>query len=441
MDILTQGPVISRKTMLRGMGLAALVPIFGSALVSCAPAAGGGGSATSGKVVFVFYGDAAAQKNYEKLFKSFSEQYPDIDLHAQGIPADTWADFLNTVSTRIAGGQQIDVIQVATEGQRLFATRDILEPLEPYIAKDKAIVDEYYADTPPLLREWLGTYGSPDGQTYYMPTGYNTMALQVSRPNLEKAGLEMPAAGWTWSDFRSAGSTLKRETGAFMGVAGSGYFTDVMPWLVTNGASTMNAEWTVPTYYTPEAVEALEFVRSLVVDKLVPEPGGNFDAGTQMSQGKLATFGGGRWPTPGLQDLGIVDEVELVAWPANAQPGTTVGWEGWPILKGSKNKDAAWTLIKFLMSKEYGEAITTGGASFVPARISITTSELFTDDAPANSTLLYEQLETAVPVPAPERATEFQRIIEEAWLQGITGAKDPDKALREANAKLEGLVS
>ncbi|WP_217485309.1 sugar ABC transporter substrate-binding protein [Plantibacter sp. MCCC 1A11337] len=440
MDIITGGPVISRATLLRGMGAAALLSVTGVSLAACAPGAGPNGP-TSGKLVFVVYGDAEAQKTYNRLFAAFSKQYPGIQLQALAIAADTWADFLNTVSTRIAGGQQIDVIQVATEGQRLFASRDVLEPLDSFISKDRSLVDEYYADTPPQLREWLNTYGSPDGRTYYMPTGYNTMALQVSTKVLSQAGIELPDAGWTWDEFRAAGQTLKSKTGAFIGTAGSGYFIDVMPWLVNNGASTMDADWTKPTFYTPQAVEALEFVRSLVVDQLVPKPGGTFDAASQMQKGKLATFGGGRWPTAAFQDLKMSDQVTLRPWPRNQTEGTVVGWEGWPILKGSKNKEAAWTLIKFLMSKEYGEAITTGGASFVPARVSITTGPLFTKDAPSNSTLLYEQLPTAVPLPAPDRSTEFARIVEEAWSQGVTGAKSADTALRDAQKKLEGLVS
>lgn len=274
-----------------------------------------------------------------------------------------------------------------------------------------------------------------------MPTGYNTMAMYVNTQVFKQAGAELPTEEWTWDDFRTAGQQIKRKTGAFIGTAGSGYFIDVMPWLVTNGASTMDPDWTKATLDSPQAVEALTFVRSLVVDGLVPKPGGTFESSTQMSKGKLATFGGGRWPTPDVQRLKMVDHVRLNRWPNNGTVATVVGWEGWPILKASKNKDAAWTFIKFLMSEEYGKAITTGGASFVPARISIATGELFTQNAPANTTLLYKQVEDAVPLPAPQRSTEFQKFIEEAWLQGISGTKDPQTALSEANAKMQGLLS
>jgi ABC-type glycerol-3-phosphate transport system substrate-binding protein len=203
----------------------------------------------------------------------------------------------------------------------------------------------------------------------------------------------------------------------------------------------MNADWTASTYNSPEAIEALSFVRSLVVDGLTPEPGGTFDPATQMSQGNLATFGGGRWPTPALQRLNIVDDVQLVRWPNNAGPATVVGWEGWPILKGSKSKEAAWTFIKYLMTEEYAQAIIKDGASFVPARLSVATSKAFLENAPQNTELLSSHLDTAVPLPAPQRSTECQKLIEEAWLQGITGSKDPETALTEANEKLQELLS
>jgi hypothetical protein len=38
------------------------------------------------------------------------------------------------------------VIQVATAGQRLFASKGLLAPLDDYIGKDHAAIDEYYAD-------------------------------------------------------------------------------------------------------------------------------------------------------------------------------------------------------------------------------------------------------------------------------------------------------
>lgn len=436
---------LTRRSFLEGLGAAALIPAV-LPLAACggnknSGTSGGGGSKPSGTVTFVYYGNAASQKDYEKLFTKFRSDHPEITLKAQGIAAKSWADFANAVATRLAGGQPLDVVQIATEGQRIFVSKDLLEPLDDYIKKDQAAVDEYYKDTSPQFKKWLAKYASKDGKTFFLPGGYNTMALYLSDDIFAKAGVKVPTDTWTWDEFRQAGQTIKQKTGAFLTGAGNGYFTDVMPWLLNNGASTMNEDWTQATFDSPQAVEALTFARSLVVDGLAPKPGGTFDAPTQMSQGKLATFGGGRWPTNDLRRLKAVNGVEMVKWPQKATPGSPVGWDAWPILKGSRNKNAAWTLITYLISKEFGATITTGGGGAVPARISDATGKAFLENAPKNTELLVKLLDVATPIPGPNRGAETQKVIEEAWLQGISGTKDPQTALSEANAKLQGLLA
>lgn len=294
---------LTRRGFLSGLGAAALIPAIGLPLAGCGSDEKSGTSDSGGKaggtVTFVYYGDAALQKDYDKLFTKFRTEHPEITLKAQGVAAESWADFANAVSTRLAGGQPLDVVQIATEGQRIFSSKGLLEPLDDYIKRDQAAVDDYYKDTPPQLKKWLQQYSSPDGKTYYLPGGYNTMALYLSGKIFSAAGVKAPTDTWTWEEFRAIGRTIKDKTGAYLTSAGNGYFTDVMPWLLNNGASTFNEDWSQPTYDSPQAVEALTFARSLVVDGLAPKPGGTYDSPTQMAQGKLATFGGGRWLTAG----------------------------------------------------------------------------------------------------------------------------------------------
>lgn len=426
-----------RRTFLAGLGTAALVPPTAVSLAGCSGGSSSGG-ASGGTVNFAFYGDAAQVKDYEALFTKFRKQHPNITLKTQGIAAKSWADFANTISTRLAGGQPIDVVQIATEGQRIFASKHLLEPLDPYIKKDQKVVDEYYKDNPPHLKEWLAKYASPDGKTYYIPGSYNTMAMYVSGKIFDKAGIDIPDE-WTWDEFMQIGQEIKGKTGAYLHAAGNGYFTDVMTWLTNNGGSSFNAEWTQPTLNSPQAIEALTFERSLVQAGLAPKPGGTYDAPTLMAQGKLATFGAGRWQTPSLRRLKAIDGVKLVRWPKKATAGSPIGWDAWPILKASKSKDAAWELIKYFMSKDYGEIFAVNGTA-VPGRISMATSDLFLKDSPANSQLLYELVDGATPIPGIDRGAEAQAAIEQAWLQGISGTTDPAKALNDANTKLQGLL-
>lgn len=419
----------------------AAVTALGLTGCSASPDNGGGeGSATSGNVNFVYKGSAATQAQWSAVFELFREQYPDIYLNARGIPSADWPTFANAVATQIAGGAQIDIVQVGTEAQRLFASKGILEPLDEFISDDQDVVDEYFADIDPNLVEWNTEYGSTDGKTYYMPAGYNTMVLYCNTSVFEEAGATLPEKDWTWDEFRAAAEQIKSATGKFVMPGASGYFTDVMPWLTTNGASTFNSDWSEPTFDTDAAIEAAEFAAGLVADGLASEPGGITDGNTQLAQGNIACLGGGRWPVNGLRTLEAIDDLRVVNWPTQTGNGSPVGWDGFPITTSSQNKDAAWTFIKFLMSQEYADFFTENGGSVVPARLSVATGPLFTANAPEGITLLTEAISFATPLPSPDRGAEAQTVIQEAWLNIISGNADAADELADANQKLADLL-
>ncbi|MCD2443610.1 sugar ABC transporter substrate-binding protein [Agromyces sp. SYSU K20354] len=415
-------------------------------MTGCTPGGDGGGGATgspdSGELSFVYMGDADQQKAFNALFAEFNKEYPDIKLKAVGIPSGNWATFSTTVATRLAGGQKIDIIQVATEGQRLFASKGILEDLAPYIEQDQDVVDDYWADINPNLQKFNEEFASgPDGETVFIPGGFNTMAMYLNKPVFEKAGVAIPEDGnWTWDEFVAAGKQIKEKTGAYLTGAGSGYFVDVMPWLTTNGASTFNADWSEPTYNSDAAVESAEFARSLVEMGLAPKPGGQFDGNTAFKQGKLATLNGGRWPVLGIRDMEMVDQTVVVNWPTQTENGSPVGWDAWNITKNSENKQAAWTFIKFLMSQEAGEYFAQIGGTIVPARESVANSAAFTDNAPEGTVRLSEAMSFATPIPSIDQGAEAQKAIEEAWATIVAGQGEAQKTLDAAQAELESLV-
>jgi multiple sugar transport system substrate-binding protein len=209
---------ISRREFLRRAGTAglgigaagALVPLS----ISCGGPQGGGGEGPapkgtkiSGGLTLVYLGTAEQQEAWKALFELFREEYPDVHLNANGIPADNWSAFFDTVSTQIAGGKVPDVVQVATEGQRLFASRGLALPIDEYIERDRDYIQEYYDDIHPGLVEWNKKYSSLDGNTYYLPGEFNTMCVWYNTQLVQEAGVDEPTDNWTWDDFLFLPST------------------------------------------------------------------------------------------------------------------------------------------------------------------------------------------------------------------------------------------
>ncbi len=439
----------SRRRLLQLAGAAAAVPMLHRITAAGTASAAvtrprSGRRPASGDVVtlsLAYLGDANQQAAWDALFQAFNEAHPEIKLEANGIPAGSWGNYVTTVATQLAGGQKYDIVYVATEGQRLFATKDLLLPLDDYIAADQDVIDDYFADVDPNLKEWTAKYGSPDGKTYYIPGGYNTMVLYANTKVFEDAGVELPESDWTWDEFHEAGMKIKESSGAFLHPMGSGFpFGQIMPWLLTNGASTMDEEWTTATFNSPAAVEAAEYVKQFIDDGLSPVPGGEFDALAQLSDGKLATIGGGRWVTGDIRRLELVDQIRIVNFPTKTGNGSPIGWDGWPIMKSSEHPDEAWEFLKWLTSVEASEYYAEIGGTNIPARNSIATSDSFLANAPAGSELLPAAITFATPIPSPDNLPDVETAVNDGWQAAIVGTKPVQEALDEANETIQSLL-
>jgi multiple sugar transport system substrate-binding protein len=406
------------------------------------PTAGiGGAPATpSGRLEIVLFGDAVSLESWNAVFDLFQETYPDIEVAAEPLASGDWATYAQTVSTRIAGGQVPDVLRLATEGQRLFASQGLLEPLDPYIERDRQELTDYFENASDRFIDWQREY-SPDGQIYFLPDGFNTMGIWYNQRVFEEAGVEPPQDDWTWDEFRQKSEQILEATGNFAMNIPPAYFAGVVPWLLSGGANIINADWDAATLDTPEALEATRFMVDYISDGLSPVPGGDFDAYALTAQGDMAMFGGGRWPIGTVRGQEAVDDMAIVEWPQGATKGTPIGWSGFPILRDSENKEAAWTFLKFMSTVEAMEArVRGGGGGEVPVLESVALGDAFTENAPEGMDSLFESVEFATPIAGPDQGALVQAAIADGFEQMFTGNVSPEEGLAALQSELTGLL-
>ena len=400
--------------------------------------------------------DAAARQS---LVDAFTARHPDISVRLQAIQGTDWADFFAKILTMVAAGTPPDVCVVATEGAQLFAER-LAEPLDEFIKRDAAQVQDYFDDVHPSLIEAFMYKGS----FYQMPIDFNAANMYFNTEAMRRAGVPYPAADWTHQDFLTMARQMRQA-------ASSGfvpfYWTNrlwggIVPWLYINDTSFLTetkspgGEWLWDRFYPdhkgaysggflwegsnasdPKVAESFEFVRALVEEGLGTSPaqGGGNELVGQFSGGSIGmTPAGGFW-VQGLSEAGLTpQDYDVAYFPKWRTQRHQFGAAGYAILKTSERKDEAWEWVKFCTSRE-GMQLAFPSPNTTPTRRSMCNEALYSQKGPAHWKVFYDTLDQlpCAPIPAPPQ----QAAVETALIKNVLGAVTGSAA--ELPAALERL--
>jgi multiple sugar transport system substrate-binding protein len=356
-----------------------------------------------------------------------------IKLNFIALPASGWVDFFEQVSTRLAGGQTIDSANVATEGMLLFAERGLLDPLDPYIAKDKALLEAFYDDMNPHILSQFRALDNWHGHSYFLPWGYNVMSMWINRPLFKEFNLPEPGPDWTWDDFERAAKAIAAAPNRYGYAIGTppAPFNDVYPWVLTAGGEIMNAAQSKCVANNAAAIEAATFVRSLVTGNLANQPGGSYNAITEAAGLKLGMMGAGFWPLLELPltPKQIKEQFSIVRWPQKEQPATPVGLGSFPIFSSSKAKPAMWEFIKWTLSEEFQAVVVPYGLDGTPMRRSVYTPE-FLAKYPSGFENFTTELTNCTLIVGVPNAGAVESEISNVWGQILSGAITPAEGMK-----------
>jgi multiple sugar transport system substrate-binding protein len=371
----------------------------------------------------------------------FQKENPGVKLVQVAIPAASGANYVDTLKTRIASGLIPDIMQVATEGQYALAQTGVLEPINDYVAANKAYFDSYYNAVDKNFPAWLKLTTPPGPEQYYLPGEDQSMCMWLNRELFAAAGVALPSNDWTWDEFYAIAKRIKSKTGAYGYICDYGSYQGIEPWLLTNGTDQMSADWKTITMDTPAVAEAASFVRKLIVDGLaVPPTAGTFDDFAYQAKGKVAMVGCGRWAIIEMRQLGFVPHLDIVQFPINKRHGSPVGWNSYGVAASSKNKAVAFEFVKFCTTVKYNQIFARLGGTAIPARLAIADSSLFTEDAPAGTTNLVKALDYSTPIPSPIGGDAIENALQKGWLNIMTGAISVEGGLKQLQEQMSSLL-
>ena len=334
---MTASPTFSRR---RALGLAA-VPALGLGLAACGgsgfeddPGAGGS-DAGSGEGLTVLIGSSgdAETTAVTEAVAAWSEQ--------SGTAAEVVAasDLNQQLSQGFASGSPADVFYLSTDALAGYASNGSLAPY----GDDVENTGDFY---PNLIEAF-----TLDGHQYGLPKDVSTLALLINTQLWEAAGLTEADVPTDWDQLADvaqratgdgvAGLTMSTEyqrIGAFMAAAGGALVTD-----------------DVATADSPENVEALEYVQSLLEAgslQFAPDLGAGW-GGEAFGNGSAVMVIEGNWITGALANDYPDLEYQVVELPAGpGGQGTLQFTNAWGMAADSPHQEAALDLITFLTSAE-----------------------------------------------------------------------------------------
>ncbi len=425
---------LNRRDMLRltGMGMAGLT------LAACAaPMATTGDGATMAPID-VIATTSMPINTFDNSLERAKEQIPNIalEVNANGWGEGGWDGYSDTLLTRIAGDEQIDVIMIAIEGLGLLANKNILVPLDDFLQADAPAQEILQNDVHVTLREMLQVNGL---QMEY-PFSWNNMVTYYNTAVFEEEGLEPPAADWTWEDFLETCVKVARVSGGAddrfaYSFWGSGMF-GMAAWFFNNNTSPLSDDWSASNLMAPEVAETLQFLADLILEhKVAPNPEG-WDEWAQFHAGHLVMRTCGRWC------IGSSLEAEFTTYDIQYQPHragplkTVAGTDGWGISSSSENPQEAWQVVKLLSGTEASlDMVQLGGN--IPALRSVAEMPLFTEYGPPSTALFYESLDFAATVPSPTNFNIIEPILNRHYATIWNGEKSVEEAMAAAHAELQ----
>lgn len=319
-------------------------------------------------------------------------------VSSQNAAADLVSDPTRFVIS-VAGDMPPDVISFDRYAVAEWASRGAFHPLDDFIEKDLEN-NHPYTITPQRFYKAAWDEASYRGKVYSIPTEVDNRALIYNKDLFRRAGFvdengeAIPPQ--TWEELRDYAKKLTQfdEDGnvTVLGFApnyGNSWFY-FFSWM--NDGEFMSEDGTKCTLNDLRCVEALQFMVDLYKDAGGYQQVLAFQSGFQggildpLLSGKVAMKLDGYWNMPIYAQFGR--DVDFGVAPPPVSPRLlskgqkTVSWSGgwsYAIPFNAKHKDAAWELIRFMMSdrgwdiriKSEKEIADAQGRPFIPPMISI----------------------------------------------------------------------
>jgi multiple sugar transport system substrate-binding protein len=348
-------------------------------LAACGSQGGGSAAALPPATIEYAYtsGTGALAEARGQAVTKFMAAVPNITVHP--LPGAPEAMVLEKFKASAAAGTPPDVVSLNTNVFGDLVASRLITSLDSLIqTRGKGFSrDAFYPE--PLNAMTI------NGKLYGVPRFVTTMLLYYNKDLFTKAGVAEPNENWTWEkEFTAAAqrlsSLLASEQGFALGFSADVRNTAVASW----GGEFFDKAGKKCLLDQPSAMAGLEFAYGLRYrQRFAPEQGQ--ENGASFNNGRMAMNVSGSFAYTGLSAVSFKPGVALMP----KGPGgrrTSGNATGYSITEGSKNKEAAWEFLKWMVGDPGQEHLASTEATtpatkkvYPPAGVPADATKVFFD--------------------------------------------------------------
>ncbi len=385
-------------------------------------------------VKFMNFSSAGETAIYlEEMKQVFEAQNPDIKIEIETVG---FGDYFTKLMTVIAGGNPPDAFELNYENFYTYAIKGVLLPLDDLVVKTGF-------DTAALNESALEAFSADDVQ-YGLPYSFSNVVVIYNKELFDRAGVSYPTSDWTWEDQLEAAKKINDLGPSIFGIYQPVQFWEFYKMVQQNGGSLLNDDRTAFTVNRPENVETLQYMVDRILEyNVMPNDAqmagmGDWDLFVVERIGMIVT---GTWAFPYLT-AECDFEWDIAVEPGNIQKATHFFSNGLVISKDSKNVEAAFRWATFLSASEEAAEIRIKAGWELPAVMHPEILDLYRSITPPPSKgVVFESLDYLVTPPVIEQFSEMADIMNRHLEAARYGAKTPQRALDDAQAELERIIS
>ena len=384
-------------------------------------------------LTFWHYWDGANGQALQKLIDQYQKEHPGVNIKAEFVPG---SDLQTKLQTAITGKRTPSMAIADLTAMPNLVRSGALAALDPYIAKSKLNLQDYYAG--PMV------YGRYNGKQYSLPVSASNLGLFYNKDLFRQAGLDPNKPPKTWEDLVSMGKTIQAKTGKqgyelfTQGGEGTTWQWQVFLWGA--GGSFLNKTNTAAAFNGPAGVKALQFWTDLVNKDKVSSvaPWGLF------GRGEAAMVMDGSWMTQFFPEQ--VD-FELGAapfpYPKGMQPATNMGGEQVFVFNGDPaTQQAAWDFVNWFSSTPV-QVQWDRATGFMPVKKSVASAASYKNWVKNTRPLLQpfvNSMTFANPRPPVPQYAQISDRVATAVQEALTGRAGPQDALNRAAQDVDAIL-